>query len=239
VIISGGRVTKPATKYLEWKRTKNDVACRFARYLAINPTQFGQRLEVVKGADGAALAGEIDTLVTTFIADPDAVAVTLVLPDVTKARTLVDLALDLSKRDGWTVKRWALARTRGGAMVAFGVARDVQLATGRSVPSEALVLGPIRGFPATRKAPITALEMFVGVPPELNRDGKPADKANLADVNVIPPLAQAHHDHMWTSTQRVRKEILGETHGKVDLRAKAKVAFVVSAKLAQSMGCAP
>src|ERR1019366_6806679 len=105
------------------------------------------------------------------------------------------------------------------------LARDVALATGVLVPSEALALGPFDAFPATRMAPVTALEIFVGTPLPLDPKKKtPTTKANLAHVNVTPPLDQTQFAKTWTKSEVARLASLG---GVDDCRAKARVAFVV------------
>src|SRR5262249_49743225 len=103
-------------------------------------------------------------------------------------------------------------------------------------PSEALVLGNFDGFPATRRAPVTALEIFVGVPRAMDpKTGEPSKKANLAHVELVLPTSDAAQN-MWDKSVEGRLTSLG---GVDDVRAKAKVAFVVSSALAESLGCAP
>jgi hypothetical protein len=213
--------------YLAWKKKSKDVGCVFARYMAAKPTQFGQRIEIVSGSRSTSVASRIETLVSRFIADSAVSALTLLLPKLTDLAALVDVVHQLERVHGWKVKRWSLPNAAGGAVVAICLTRDVPLGS-RTVPSEALILGNFGGFPATRRAPVTALEIFVGPPPSLDRrDGQPTKKANLADVDL--GLQQALHDNMWEGSRRLRLESLG---GADDDRAKAKVAFVVPVALA-------
>jgi hypothetical protein len=224
----------PSRRYLEWKVKNRAVGCVFARYMATKPAEFGQRIELLTGA-ASGLAAQIEAHVSSAISDPAAAALTLIFPDATDLGDLVTMALALEQVPGWHVTRTRLAATPGGDVVAFGLARDVPLATGALVPSEALVLGPFDAFPATRKAPVTALEMFVGVPPDTSRkDGGPTTKSNLADVDVSAP--QPFFDNMWRNSIAGRLASLG---GIQDERAKARVAFVVPTTLAQTMGCLP
>jgi hypothetical protein len=233
---AGGPGMTPKEKYLAWKRTGNAIACRFARLMAINPTEFGQRIEVIDGTTSQALAAEIDRLVIQQIGDPAAAALTILLPDVTQLATLVEVALALAPLSGWTMNRWHEPAAPSGPVVAFTLARAVALATGKLVPSEVLALGPFAGFPATRNAPVLALEIFVGIPlPHDPKKRTPTTKANLAHVNVTPPLNQTQFANTWTKSERARLASLG---GVDDCRAKAKVAFVIPLALAQSMGCA-
>jgi hypothetical protein len=227
----------PKEQYLHWKRTNSAVGCRFARLMAITPSEYGQRIEVASGASAQPLAVAIDGFVKKHIADPDASALTILLPETNSLPTIVGVALALTPLAGWAVTRWHEPTAPGGAAVAFGIARDVALASGTLVPSEVLALGPFDVFPATRKAPVTALEIFVGTPLALDPKKKtPTTKANLAHVNVTPPLDQKQFANAWTKSEEARLASLGGTE---DCRAKAKVAFAIPLSLAQSLGCAP
>ena len=230
-----GRLT-PAEIYLQWKRQNAAVGCIFARLMAAKPAQFGQRLEVLNGADPQQLATGIDGLTGQFIADSAVAALAILLPEVGQTATLVDIVLALQAYPGWRVTKTALPNTPGGPMIAFGLTRDVPLAGGGVVPSETLVLGTFDGFPATRRSPVPAIEIFVGVAPSIDpKTRAPTTKANLAHVNV-QPIAQSVFDNMWEQSKAKRLSSLG---GIDDARAKAKVAFVVPQALAVTRGWWP
>jgi hypothetical protein len=231
-----------AANYLKWKRGSDQVGCKFARLLAANPERFGQRLEVVNGTKAATIAGKIDTVIGKFVADPDVAAATILLPALKQLPTLVAVALALEQMSGWHVTRQALTGAPGGTAVGFSVTRKVLLPTGHTIPSEALVLGPFDNFPMTRRAPVTAMELFVGTPPAIDpksADGSAPTRAYLAHIDVVPPLVAAQRDRLWEKSQKIRKASLGLVGKQDDSRAKAKIAFVVPLKLAQSLGCAP
>jgi len=195
--------------------------------------RYGQRIEEIAGTVASTIASTVDSFVTKFIGDPDVEAAAFVLFDVTQPLTIVDVALHLQKLSGWKVSHELLPSTAEGPMVAFKVTRDVQLASKKIVPSEALVLGPLDGFPATRKAPITAIEIFVGTPPEIDpKSQKPTERANLAHVTMtgMPPSV---FKGQWDMSVKHRLIELGNID---DPRAKAKVAFVVRPAIVQSLG---
>lgn len=204
--------------------------------MATNPEAFGQRAEVVAGSDAAALADQIAARITAFVADPTVIAATLVFPDVTRLQTLVHVATALKSYPHWRVRRRVLRphASTSATFVAFNIVRDIPAQSARC-PSEVLVLGPFQAFPNTRRAPVTALEMFVGVAPKRQRDGKATKKAHLADVPIEFPTARAF-ERTWENSKRARLRSLG---GIDDKRAKAKVAFVVPMKLARQIGCVP
>lgn len=226
----------PITLYRSWKRTSADIGCVFARYMAANPERFGQRAEVVRGRDPAKLAQAVGRRITAFVNDPEIVAATLVLPDVNDLACLAKTALALALEPLWTVTRTLLPGTPVGDVVAFNVVRDIPMQGGGTCPSETLLFGPFRKFPKTRKAPVTALEMFVGAAPTHQRDGKPTVRAHLADVVIDGLPAPAVFDSMWDGSKSERRRSLG---GMDDPRAKAKVSFVIPMAVAMSIRCVP
>jgi hypothetical protein len=219
--------------YVKWKRGPA-VGCTFARFLAGNPDEYKQHKEEISDSAPVDIAAKIDGLVGRLVADDTVVAATLVVPAVKLLSALVEVAMALQSTPCWKVTRTVLSNAPCGPVVAFGMSRDVALADGTIVPSEALVLGPFSDFPATRRSPLTAFEIFVGTPPALDRHSRPTKKANLDLVSVTPPLSQAAHDNMWDQTIALR---LKQLDGIDDCRAKAKVAFAIPMALAEQLGC--
>ena len=228
-------------KYQEWKQLYSDVGCMFARYMARNPTRFGQRAEVVEGATPAIIAADVTARISRYVADPDTNVVTLVFPNLTTLRSLVDMTRALGAFPDWGLKTDVLKNTPVGDMLAFNLTRQIPFADS-TCASEVLILGDFPEFPTTRRAPITALEIFVGPPrPRDPKTDLPTKKANLAHVD-LPPLSGQPFANMWERSERGRRESLGCNadcdpicH---DLRAKAKVAFVIPMALATSLGLA-
>jgi hypothetical protein len=195
-----------------------------------------------RGDDASELAAAIDRLVAECIAAADVAALTVVMPELVDLRVVVGLALALPSTNGWKVTRRRVPVTPVGPVVAFGVTRDVPFPQGTTLPSEALFLGDFESFPPTRRAPVSALEIFVGEP--LARDpktGDPSTKANLAHIKMVPPMPRKAEAAAWDNSPKLRRESLGLTPDgdDDDLRAKAKVSFVIPLTLAQTLGCAP
>lgn len=226
-------------KYQEWKQSRNDVGCMFARYMARHPTQFGQRAEVVDATTPADTAADVASRIGRYVADPDTTVVTLVFPKLTNLPSIVDMTRALGRFPDWGVTMTELKNTPAGDVLAFGLTRQIPFADS-TCSSEVLVLGEFPEFPATRRAPITALEIFVGLPfPKDPKTGEPTKKANLAHANVSLPTPQSLAN-MWDLSIRGRRDSLGcgsdcdpVCH---DLRAKAKVAFVIPMTLATALG---
>jgi hypothetical protein len=226
----------PLERYRRWKRFQPDVGCVFARYMANKPNEFGQRAVLINGHKASAVAAEIAIRVTEFIDDPTIVAGALVLPELTTLTRVVRVALALANRGegAWKVTRAILRETPVGDVVAFNVVRRLPM-THSTCPSEALLLGPFNEFPNTRRAPVTALELFVGVPPTHKHSGESTKKVHLADV-PIPLPAESVFNSMWERTVEARRKSLG---GVNDERAKAKVTFSIPMSLATKLGCKP
>lgn len=233
--------------YRDWKR-QPAVACVFARFMARDPKLYGQRWATVTGADPAKLAKGISSRVARHVADGDATAVSLVFPAISKLSTMVAIVQSLGALPEWSVSTSRLDATPVGPCVAFRIMRDIPLNAG-TCPSEALVLGPFDAFPATRRAPVAAFEIFVGTPlPVDPKTGQPTARANLA--HIMLPMVRSAFDSSWESSRKKRRQSLGlpgsppreppedADHPLVpdDPRAKAKVSFVVPLAQASTMG---
>jgi hypothetical protein len=228
------------TDYLKW-RGGTAVGCVFARFLARKgPERHKQAVEVVEDhLDPVALAKRIADMVDAALANPGVNASTLIFPALKDIETLARAALALRAHPHWEVVTTALKSTPGGDVVAVHIVRRIPFG-GKDCPSEVLVLGPFNGFPPTRKAPVTAFELFVGEPmphgpSPYPQDRKPTVKANVAHMplDLNPPTV---FKGMWDSCFPFRLRSLG---GKEDSRAKAKVSFVISNALAKKLGCEP
>lgn len=163
------------------------------------------------------------------------VASAFVFPDLADLVLVTRFALSLAHQPDWTVTRSAMNGTPGGEVVAFNITRTIPRPAG-ACPSEALMLGPFGEFPATRRAPVTALELFVGLPPAQQQNGQPLTKAHLALVPLDDLPHEKVFERMWKATKESRLRSLGEID---DPRAKAKVAFVIPVALATQLGCLP
>lgn len=226
---------KLAATYLEWRR-KRQVGCRFAIVAAANPVRYRQKVEVAPASGTPAqVAKSIAARIDKMLADPGVQAAAVVLAGVTTLQRAAEVFVALGEEPKWTTNRTALEVKGVGDMVAFNISREIPFGNG-TCPSEALVMGPFADFPATRRAPVTAIELFVGTP--LSSDpgsGKPTVKAHLAHMDM-PMLTQKAFNLLWEKTRSGRLESL---NGVDDPRAKAKVSFVIPLPLAKQIGCAP
>jgi hypothetical protein len=159
-------------------------------------------------------------------------AAVMLLPDVQTLERVAAIFLALEDQPKWSVSTTPLNETPLGEMLAVHLVREIPFGD-TTCPSEALVLGPFDEFPPTRRAPFTALEIYVGEPRKMDPkdETKPTEKANLAHISMHLPTHDAFK-HMWKQSEEGRAASLGGT----DMRAKAKVSFVLPIVLAQQLG---
>lgn len=220
--------------YLKWRK-KPPVGCVFARLLASRHSDYPQRIETIPtGRTPDRAATDIAQHIDVLVANPDVTAATLLFPDVKSLEHTAQIMLALGNLPHWTVSTNTLQPPPGRPMVTVHIVREIPF--GRATcPSEVLVLGPYQEFPPTRRAPITALEMYVGEPrTDDPKTGAPTTKANLAHIEMNLPSHTAF-ESMWDKTVEGRKRSLGGD----DNRAKAKVSFVIPLGMARRLGCAP
>jgi hypothetical protein len=171
--------------------------------------------------------------------DPAVSAAALLMPHISTLQKLAEVALALRAHPGWTVRPIPVEASRWDDLLAICVAREIPF-EGRTLPSEALVLGPFAEFPPTRQSPVLALEIYAGEP--MSHDPKmheASTKANLAHMDLGPDIEPATIDKMWEASKAARRISLGLTGALEDNRAKAKVSFVIPTSLAQQLGCTP
>lgn len=219
--------------YLRW-RQKPAVGCVFARLIAGRPDDFGQRVEEVPSrGTPAQVARNVDALIVQLETDRTISAAAILLPGITTLEALTRFALALPNYPRWHVTTSGLAASSAGSLVAVHIVRDIPIGA-TTCPSEALVLGPFTEFPPTRRSPVPALEIYIGEPmPHDPKSGRPTTKANLAHMD-LPSLTASAFRAMWKKSEEGRLTSLG----KEDIRAKAKVSFVIPLSLAQQLGCA-
>lgn len=227
----------PKAAYTEWKRKQIDVGCQFAKLIATQPDRYGQSLHVIGASSSPGrIAASVAKSVGELIDNPNVSAAALLLPNVTSLEQFARGVWALGKHDGWAVDKKSLIHPTEGKLVAICVSRIIPATPGAFLPSEILAFGPFDLFPRTRKAPIPAIELFVGVPMALDPKTKqPPTKVNLAHLDVNLPTHRAF-EKMWDNSVKGRTRSLD---GVDDPRAKAKVSLVVSEEIASSLTVEP
>lgn len=238
IILAGRPIMESAkTKYLNWKLKQPEVACLFARLLALRPSDHGVHIvEIQSGSDAARLAKSINEIVSKAIGDADTHALTIIMPNLIDPKPLLEAALILGNDENWNCSIKKVVCEKSGENVTVSLSRWLRRADGVYVPSDVLVLAPFDSMPPTRRAPVAGLELFVGVPPPTDAiSGKPTGRANLAHIDARLPTQEAF-DKMAERTAQNRRTQLSLEEGQEDRRAKAKVSFSINKRLAESKG---
>jgi hypothetical protein len=225
----------PEARYLKWRRQQPAIGCVFARLIASNPKRYEQQVDRINGQDPMRVARRIESIVGPAVASANVSSVVLIFPDLVKLEAVASAMLALNGVPGWKVTWTKLKPPPAMVCVALNIVREIRFGSG-TCPSEALVLGPFRSFPPTRRAPVTALEIFVGEPRPMGPlDDTPTQKANLAHIE-LNLATHAIFMKMWKKSHDARTKSLGD---RADNRAKAKVSLVVPTLMARRLGCCP
>lgn len=208
------------------------IGCMFARTIANRPRYHRQAVEVIEAGTPARVAKRIEDRIGALIAKPEVAAAALIFPKLTSLESLAKALLALQGQPNWELKFGTLDHPQLGELVTVAIVRLIPTQEGKMIPSEALVLGPFSEFPRTRQSPVSALEIFVGEPLQLDpKTGGIAAKANLAHMKIRLPTQQAFERLMELSSAGRAKSLGGP-----DDRAKAKVSFVLTKAQAKSLG---
>ncbi len=212
--------------YLDWLR-RPQVGCVFAQLLARPVYRTGVRTVVVRGSSGLGdpkeLAIQIARLAKESVRAPSDEALSVLLPQILGVEALTHLVWELGNRPGWAIEREHLWRK---TLVLVGLRVEIK----SGFVAETLGMGPFDIFPATRRCPITTLE--------IRTKTERAKKSHLSRTNLALHLADIPVDHVLKPgeissranrfTPWLKSRILGK---KEDMRAKASVTYSVPAAI--------
>ena len=209
--------------YLDWL-LRPQVGCVFAQLLARPVHRTAMRTEVIRGTSGLGgtkeLASTIGHLVEESIEEASIESLSVLMPQVTSVEKLTQLVWELGHQDNWTIELESLWQRR---LVRIGL--RVKIAEG--VLAETLGMGPFEILPATRRCPITTLE--IRTKPKGAVKSPTPNKHRAAHLAYIPienrilkPAEYRIRSKKFTPA--LRKRILGK---RGDSRAKAAVTYSV------------
>ena len=207
----------------------------FARMIAFRPSDHRQVVEVVSSSGlPSRVASRIGGRIDQLLGDPRAVAAAMLCPGITTLEALLRTAVALSvAQPSWQLELEPLEQSPIGDALRVRLTCNLTTRAGGQIASEVLVFGNFAEFAATRRAPLTAFELYVGTPLDIDPKTKePPTKANLAHLDT--GVSRTTFDKMWNATKASRLTSLA---GIDDSRAKAKTSFVVPVSLARSCGC--
>lgn len=206
--------------YRHWQR-QGQIACKFARLIARNPAHHGVAATIIETGGDGALGGAATThLERSFKAactKPEVQALTLLFPYVESGPALVRLIRDLRALPAWEVTGFPNPSDRH-ERVYVRITASIE----DGVVAEVLGFGPFDFLPATRRAPIAALELRTKAPGAKGSSGPGRPRrVHLAAIELGWTEAQVRK--VWGETEQARLAVLGGD----DSAAKAKVAFSI------------
>ena len=92
----------------------------------------------------------------------------------------------------------------------------------KNIESEILGLGPFTFLPATRRAPVTVLEIRTKIEGHKKRGGSQVERSHLADI-PWPVASKERKNIIWQQSSEARHAILGGD----DSAARARITFAI------------
>ena len=212
------RVDLAEAIYRDWQR-RVQVACVFARRIATQPRKFGVHTVVVKGDPVTEMTGAIDaTAAAAKAARGTHEALTVLIPKLINSKVLVALCKRLGARnDDWTI-----TATFNPSDKLERVHVSLRYVLRTDVHAEILGFGPFNFLPATRRAPISALEIRTKTKGSKKRGHSAVARSHLADI-PWRGAGDAWVNRAWKTTEEARRTVLGGD----DSAARARITFAI------------
>lgn len=204
--------------YRDWQR-RPQVACVFARRIATQPRKFNVACVVVSEDPSNEMTRVIDAAAGSVMkARGTNEALTILLPKLVDSSLLAAFCKRLGARNG----NWRIEAVPNPSDRLERVHISLRFALRKDVEAEILGLGPFTFLPATRRAPITALEMRTKVHGNKKRGRSAVARSHLADI-PWPGAGDAWFDNAWKKSEAARRAILGGD----DSAARARITFAI------------
>lgn len=212
------RVDLAASVYRDWQR-RPQVACVFARRIATQPGKFNIQTVVVPEEPTREMTHIIDSTASAVrAARGSSEALTILFPKLTNSAALVAFCKRLGARNG----DWHIEATPNPSDRLDRVHVSLRYTLRENIEAEILGLGPFTFLPATRRAPITALEIRTRVKGHKKRGRSEAARSHLADIpwrGATPKW----YDRAWRQSEQARQAVLGGD----DSAARARITFAI------------
>lgn len=204
--------------YRDWQR-RPQVACIFARRIATRPRKFNVATVVVAEDPAEQMTHAINTTAEAVMAARgSSEALTVLLPKLVVSPLLAAFCKRLGARnDNWRIEAVANPSDRLDR-----VHVSLRFALQKDVEAEILGLGPFTFLPATRRAPITALEIRTKVKGHKKRGRSETARSHLADIEW-QGAGNSWFDRAWAQTEEARRTVLGGD----DSAARARITFAI------------
>lgn len=213
-----GRVDLAEPIYRDWQR-RPQVACVFARRIATQPRKFNVHTVVVQEDPADEMTRAIDRTAEAVVAARGShEALTVLLPKLVDSRLLVAFCKRLGARNG----NWRIEAVANPSDRLDRVHVSLRFALRKDVEAEILGFGPFTFLPATRRAPITALEIRTKVKGHKKRGRSETARSHLADIEW-QGAGNAWFARAWAQTEEARRTVLGGD----DSAARARITFAI------------
>lgn len=204
--------------YRDWQR-RSQVACVFARRIATQPGKFDVKTVVVSENPAEEMTGSIDkTAVAVIAARGSSEALTILFPNLVDSTLLAAFCKRLGARNG----NWRIEAVPNPSDRLDRVHVSLLFSLSKVVEAEILGFGPFTFLPATRRSPITALEIRTKTKGHKTRGRSETARSHLAEI-PWKGASDAWFDRTWKQSEEARRAILGGD----DSAARARITFAI------------
>lgn len=185
----------------------------------MQPRKFGVETVVISKDPAEEMTSLIDAAGDAVIASRGlSEALTVLIPKLVDSVLLTAFCKRLGARND----NWRIAAAPNPSDRLDRVYVSLRFALDANVDAEILGFGPFTFLPATRRAPITALEIRTKVEGHKKRGRSEATLSHLADI-PWKGGGDSWYDRAWTQTQDARRAVLGGD----DSAARARITFAI------------
>lgn len=207
--------------YRDWQR-RPQVACMFARKIAVQPKRYGVETKVVTDDPAVAMTAVVNETaeaIDSVCGTQD--AITVLVPKLTNSRLLVAFCKRLGARNG----RWRIDASLNPSDHLQRVYVGLRYKLEEKVESEILGFGPFNFLPITRRSPIAVLEVRTKTGGSKPRGGSYIKRSHLADMPW--PNSDRSRNKDWGLSTDARRAVLGGD----DSAARARITFAIPRSL--------
>ena len=216
------RVDLAASVYRDWQR-RPQVACVFARRIATQPVKFNIQTVVVPEDPTKEMTHAIESTASAVrAARGSREAITILFPKLTTSAALVAFCKRLGARNG----DWRIEATPNPSDRLDRVHVSLRYTLRKNIEAEILGLGPFAFLPATRRAPITVLEIRTRVEGHKKRGRSKVSRSHLADI-PWQGASPKWFERTWHQSEDARRAVLGGD----DSAARARITFAIPRSL--------
>jgi hypothetical protein len=217
-------VKSETEEFCDWASTRN-VGCYFARAMFKAPSEYGIKIEHIRGGSGRELAAAVDAATQAAIHDPAVEAKAFVFERTLPLAEYAAVLRGLIGRNNWHLREEYIAHD-GIEYAIIGVDVSVGMEDGVPALSELVGFGPYSYLPITRRAPVLAIVLRTKAAFSLDPlPSRSERRANLAAIRL--QIDTNAFNALWEKSKELRAELDG-TNNPI---ARARVALAIPANV--------